>query len=91
MGVSLRQWELKNEQNLDGGIEKGTCFMLILQRLINFLKLRYSCLTMLCWFLLNYKVNQLHVYIYLLNLGPSKSLIPPRQVITEHRGERPVL
>ena len=44
MGVSLREWALKNEQNLDGGIEEGTYFMLILQRLINFFKLRIVAL-----------------------------------------------
>ena len=36
---------------------------------VSFLKkfrLEYSCFTMLCWFLLHSKLNQLYIYIYVL-------------------------
>ena len=46
-------------------------------------------------FLLYNKVNQLYIYIYphifsILHLPPTLS-IPPLQVVTEHRADRPVL
>ena len=57
--------------------------------------LEYNCFTMLCQFLLYYKVNQLYVYIYphmpsLLHLPPTLP-IPPLQVVTKHRVVLPVL
>ena len=50
---------------------------------------------MVCQFLLNNKVNQLHVYLYphissFLCL-PSTLPIPPLQVVTKHRADLPVL
>ena len=56
-----------------------------------FFLLGYSCFTVLCQFLLYNEVNQLYVYIYPLPLEPPSPPIPPRQVITEHRAELPVL
>ena len=57
--------------------------------------LEYNCFTMLCQFVLYNKVNQLYVYIYphipsLLNLPPTL-LIPPLQVVTQHRVDLLVL
>ena len=37
---------------------------------IYFFFLGYSCFTVLCWFLLYNKMNQLYIYRYLLPLGP---------------------
>ena len=57
--------------------------------------LEYNCFSMLCWFLLYNKVNQLYVYIYphipsLLRLTPTLP-IPPFSVVTKHRADLPVL
>ena len=57
--------------------------------------LEYNCFTMLCYFLPYNKVNQLYVNIYphmpsLLSLPPTFP-IPPRQVVTKHRADLPVL
>ena len=57
--------------------------------------LEYNCFTMMCWFLLYNKVNQLCIYIYprissLLCLPPTFP-IPPLQVVTKHRADLPVL
>ena len=57
--------------------------------------LEYNCFTVLCYFLLYNKVNQLYAYVYshmpsLLRLPPSL-LIPPLQVVTKHRADLPVL
>ena len=53
-----------------------------------FLKLEYNCFTMLCYFLLYDKVNQIYVYIRPLPLGPpSHHHIPPFEVTSEHQAE----
>ena len=57
--------------------------------------LEYNCFTMLCWFLLCNKVNQLYVYIYpyipsVLHLPPTVP-IPPLEVVTKHPADLPVL
>ena len=57
--------------------------------------LEYNCFTVVCYFLLYNKVNQLYIYIYphissLLPLPPTLP-IPPLQVVTKHRTDLPVL
>ena len=52
----------------------------------SFLKLDYSCFTMLCQFLLYSRVNQSYIYMYPLFWG-----FLPIKVTTEHRVELPVL
>ena len=57
--------------------------------------LEYNCFTMLCYFLLYNKVNQLYIYIYphiysLLLLPPTLH-IPPLYVDTKHQADLPVL
>ena len=57
--------------------------------------LEYNCFTMVCYFLLYNKLNQLYMYIYpqissLLRL-PSILPIPPLQVVTKQQAGLPVL
>ena len=55
--------------------------------------LEYNCFTMVCYFLLYNKVNQLYIYHHtssLLCLPPILP-IPPLQVVTKHRADLPVL
>ena len=57
--------------------------------------LEYNCFTMLCYFLLYNKMNQLYVYIYphisSLLCRPPTLPIPPLYVVTKHRADLPVL
>ena len=57
--------------------------------------LEYNCFTVLCYFLLYNKVNQLYVYIYphipsLFSLPPTLP-ISPLQMVTKHQPDLPVL
>ena len=57
--------------------------------------LEYNCFTIVCYFLLYNKVNQLYIYISphissLLHLPPTLS-IPSLYVVTKHRADLPVL
>ena len=58
--------------------------------------MEYNCFTMLCYFLLNFKGNQLCVYIYpsLFGLSPCLPHCPPilpSSVTKEHPAELPLL
>ena len=57
--------------------------------------LEYNCFTMLYYFLLYNKVNQLYIYIYIYPHSPSLLSLPPTlliqplEVITKHRVDLP--
>ena len=58
--------------------------------------LEYNCFTMVCWFLLYNKVNQLYIYICshispLLHLPPSHPPYPTPQGGQKHRADLPGL
>ena len=52
--------------------------------------LEYNCFTVVCYFLLYNKVNQLYIYPHISSLPPILP-IPPLYVVTEHRADLPVL
>ena len=53
------------------------CLGIIFFFLTFFFFLEYNCFAILCWFLLYNEVDQLHVYIYPLLLGPPSQLPTP--------------